>query len=201
MVTRIPIASNNMPNQHNYMLFGHICPCNTKVRMIHTHLSVSLQFSVPRSSVSRINLGKTRNSGRRYLTNQAKRSLESALGAAMLLLCQRNSCMYRKQPFCILQMLPTGNEEVSLEFAHKGSLIHGLLQFYSSKKSIRKPSLAYDKHRICKGENVHFFSVKLLKNRVLMKPGLGFTVINRTSSAAFQHLQVVIIYSVNFYRI
>lgn len=52
---------------------------------------------------------------------------------------------------------------------------------------------------------VHFFSVKLLKkspqkgsNR-LMKPGLGFTVINRTSSAAFQHLQVVIIYSVNFY--
>lgn len=55
---------------------------------------------------------------------------------------------------------------------------------------------------------VHFFSVKLLKNRVvkrgsnrLMKPGLGFTVINRTSSAAFQHLQVVIIYSVNFYRI
>lgn len=48
---------------------------------------------------------------------------------------------------------------------------------------------------------VHFFSVKLLKNRVLVKPGLGFTVINRTSSAAFQHLQVVIIYSVNFYRI
>lgn len=90
MVTRIPIASNNMPNQHNYMLFGHICPCNTKVRMIHTHLSVTLQFSVPRLFVSRINLGKTRNSGRRCLTNQAKRSLESALGAAMLLLYQRN---------------------------------------------------------------------------------------------------------------
>lgn len=90
MVTRIPIASNNMPNQHNYMLFGHICPCNTKVRMIHTHLSVTLQFSVPRSFVSRINLGKTRNSGRLCLTNQAKRSLESALGAAMLLLYQRN---------------------------------------------------------------------------------------------------------------
>lgn len=51
-------------------------------------------------------------------------------------------------------MLPTGNEEVSLEFAHKGSLIHGLLQFYSSKNSIQKPSLAYDKHRICEGENV-----------------------------------------------
>lgn len=79
------------------------------------------------------------------------------------------------------QTLPTGNEEVSLEFAHKGSLIHGLLQFYSSKNSIQKPSLAYDKQNMwgwkCQSSfvqatAVHFFSVKLLKKKMESSKGI-----------------------------